>query len=76
MTKQGKDIENLKKKVQAVETLKQSLEKDKERLKQEFVKKNKVKWNWVFATNSSFLIPISLQPYGVNLWYFKLRLFD
>ena len=45
MTKQGKDIENLKKKVQSVETLKQSLEKDKERLKQEFVKKNKVKWN-------------------------------
>ena len=28
--------------------------------------------NWVFATNSDFLIPISLQPDGVNLQYFKL----
>ena len=26
--------------------------------------------NWVFA------ILISLQPDGVNLWYFKLKLFD
>ena len=33
-------------------------------------------WNWVFATNLNFLSPISLQPNGVNLWYFKLRLFD
>ena len=32
--------------------------------------------NWVFATNSNLLIPISLQPDVVNLWYFKLRLFD
>ena len=32
--------------------------------------------NWVFATNSNFLIPISLQPGGVGLWHFKLRLFD
>ena len=32
--------------------------------------------NWVLATNSNFLIPISLQPDGVNLWYFKLGLFD
>ena len=32
-------------------------------------------WNWVFATNSNFLIPISLQPDGVGLWYFKLTLF-
>ena len=30
--------------------------------------------NWVFATNSNLIIPISLQPYGANLWYFKLRL--
>ena len=30
--------------------------------------------NLVFATNSNFLIPISLQHDGVNLWYF--RLFD
>ena len=32
--------------------------------------------NSVFDTNSNFLIPISIQPNGVNLWYFKLRLFD
>ena len=32
--------------------------------------------NWVFATNSDFLIPISLKPNVVNLWYFKLILFD
>ena len=32
--------------------------------------------NWVFATILNFLIPISLQPGGENLWYFKLRLFD
>jgi len=32
--------------------------------------------NWVFATNSNFLTPIASQPDGVNLWYFKLKLFD
>ena len=32
--------------------------------------------NWVFASNSDFLIPISLQTDGVNPWYFKLRSFD
>ena len=32
--------------------------------------------NWVFATNSTFLIPISLQPDNLNLWYFKLTLFN
>ena len=32
--------------------------------------------NWVFATNSDILIPISLQLDGVNRWYFKLRIFD
>ena len=32
--------------------------------------------NWVFSTNSHFLTLISLQPDSVNLWYFKLRLFD
>ena len=32
--------------------------------------------NWVFATNSNALIPISLQHDGVNLWYLKLRFFD
>ena len=29
----------------------------------------------VLATNSIFPLLISFQPYGVNLWYFKLRLF-
>ena len=28
--------------------------------------------NWVFATNSDFLIPIILQPVFLDLWYFKL----
>ena len=32
--------------------------------------------NWVFATNSNMLIPMSLQPDGVCLWYFKLRILD
>ena len=32
--------------------------------------------NWVFATNSDFTIAISLQPDGINLWYFKLSLLD
>ena len=32
--------------------------------------------NWVFTTNSHFLTHKSLQPNGVNLWYFKFRLFD
>jgi len=31
---------------------------------------------WVFAANSIVLIPKSLQPDGVDLYYFKLRLFD
>ena len=26
--------------------------------------------------NSNIKIPISLQPHGINLFYFKLRLFD
>ena len=30
------------------------------------------KKNWVFAINSDFLIPISLQPDIVDLWFFKL----
>ena len=34
------------------------------------------KVNWVLATNSDFQLAISLQPDGVNLWYFKLSLFD
>ena len=32
--------------------------------------------NWVFATTSNFVIPISYQPDGVYLRYFKLRLFE
>ena len=32
--------------------------------------------NWVFATDSIFLIPISLQPGGVHLLYFQLESFD
>ena len=32
--------------------------------------------NWLFATNSDFLIPISFEPNAVNLWYFKLIFFD
>ena len=34
------------------------------------------KKNWDFATNSNFLIHVSLQPDGVNLQYFKLSLCD
>ena len=37
------------------------------------------KWNnpeFFFATNSNFIIRISFQSYTVNLWDFKLRLFD
>ena len=30
----------------------------------------------VFASNSISLIPVSLQPECVNLWYFKLKLYD
>ena len=29
---------------------------------------------WVFATNLNISVSLSLQPGGVNLWYFKLRL--
>ena len=29
-----------------------------------------------WATNSDFLIPLSFEPYVVNLWYFKLVIFD
>ena len=31
--------------------------------------------NWVFDTNSNFIIPITLHFDGVILWYFKLRIF-
>ena len=33
-----------------------------------------IKRNWVVATNSSVLIPITLQPDDVILWHFKLIL--
>ena len=36
----------------------------------------KKKKELVFATSSNFLISISLESDGVNLWYFKLRLID
>jgi len=32
--------------------------------------------SWFFVTNSDFLIPIPLKLNVVNLWYFKLMLFD
>ena len=32
--------------------------------------------NWVFATNSDFPVPISLQPDVVNLRYFKLSVWS
>ena len=41
-----------------------------------YIKKFKIQRNWVFATNSNFLIPKSVQPNSVNLRYFKLRFFD
>ena len=34
------------------------------------------KWNLVLATNSNLLIPIFLQPNGLKLLYFKLKLLD
>jgi len=37
---------------------------------------SKFPMNCVFGTNSNILIPISLQPNGIKLWYFKLRLFS
>ena len=40
-----------------------------------YEEKMESKRNWVFATNSNSIIPISLQPDGVDLWYFKLKLF-
>ena len=32
--------------------------------------------NWVYTTNTNFIIPISLQPDEVHLWYFQLSWFD
>ena len=36
----------------------------------------KIKSYWVFATNSNIIIPVSLQPNGVNLSYLEFQLFD
>ena len=36
-----------------------------------YEEKMESKRNWVFATNSNSIIPISLQPDGVDLTYFK-----
>ena len=35
-----------------------------------------INMNWVFVTNFDFLTPISLQSVCVNLWYFKISLFQ
>ncbi len=35
----------------------------------------KIKKEGVFVTKTNSLIPISLLSDGINLWYFKLRLF-
>ena len=35
-----------------------------------------IQMNRVFATDSNFIFPISLQPHGVFLLYFKFRLLD
>ena len=37
---------------------------------------NELLRNWSFVTILNFLSPISLQLKGVNLWFFKLRLFN
>ena len=37
---------------------------------------NFLKRNWVFTTNSDFIIHLSLEPNVVNFWYFKLLVFD
>ncbi len=37
---------------------------------------NNIQSDKVFAINPNLLIPISLQPVGANLRYFKLRLYN
>jgi len=32
--------------------------------------------NWVWGKNSKFVIPVSLQPDGLNLQYFEIILFN
>ena len=41
-----------------------------------WLKCNNVQRNWAFATNSNFLIPISMQLEGVNRCYFNFKVFD
>ena len=43
VSKQGKEIENLKKKMSALDAVKQGLEADKDKLNQELNKKSKVR---------------------------------
>ena len=45
-------------------------------MSQIFVNIQNMKRNWVFVTNSDFLIPIFFPRDGVNLWYLKLRFFQ
>ena len=42
----------------------------------EFFLHKRSQGNWVFATNTNFLIPIYLLPDGGTHWYFKLRWFN
>ena len=51
ISKQSKDIESLKKKIVSIDSVKQGLEKDKERFKQDLNKKNKV---IIFLYQSTF----------------------
>ena len=51
ISKQSKDIESLKKKIVSLNSVKQGLEKDKERFKQDLNKKNKV---YFFSSMLSF----------------------
>ena len=44
ISKQSKDIESLRKKIISLDSVKQGLEKDKERFKQDLYKKNKVQY--------------------------------
>ena len=46
------------------------------KLKWDPVEIDKITIELSLCHNSDFRISISLQPDGVNLWYFKLRLFN
>ena len=32
--------------------------------------------NWVLPQTQTQIVPLSLQPVGMHLWYFKFRIFD